>query len=269
MQKSITGAVKDIISFFVYVLVCPFFRNKNAVLVYHAVDGEIDSLSDPYKINIKPALFKMHMAYVAKRKERFRVTFDDGYGSLYRNAFPVVREYGIKSTLFLTTEYIDGKVAFGHFFDDKCLPAPLTWSEIKQIKDAGVELGSHSLTHTNITGLNDEKIYSEAFFSKKRIEDMTGHSVTSFSYPFGNAASFNERTEKNLKQAGYKRAYVNVMSMDNSKIDPFKIGRIRIYSTDSMFRFKMKTAGAYNWVDLLVKSVPLKKSYSSPPPPSA
>jgi len=251
MQKNIVNAIKDLISFFVYVLICPFFRNKKAILVYHAVDERIDSSNDPYKINIMPALFKMHMAYVAKRKKYFTVAFDDGYGSLYCNAFPIVKEYDIKSVLFLTTEYVDEKVTLDHFFDNKYRPAPLKWDEIRKIEASGVELGSHSLTHANIADLKDERIYSEIALSKKRIADMTGFDVRSFAYPFGNATSFNERTEKMLKQAGYERAYTNVMGMDNSKTDPFKIGRIRIYNTDSMFRFKMKTAGAYNWVDLL------------------
>lgn len=231
--------------------VCPFFKNKSAVLVYHSVDY-IAKDDDPKKINVHPALFERQMAYIEKRKQRFVVTFDDGYKNIYINAFSAIKKYGIKSTLFLTTDYLDGKIKLDNFFDNKYSPAPLTWDQIKEINNSGVELGCHSLTHKNMADLDEETAYLESFVSKKRIMDMAGYSVNSFAYPFGNAGSFNEITKKILSSIGYKKAYTNIMGMDNSQSEPFMIKRIRIYSTDNMFRFEMKVAGAYNWVDSLV-----------------
>ena len=44
----------------------------------------------------------------------------------------------------------------------------------------------------------------------------------------------------------------DLRGMDNSETEPFAIRRIRIYGTDNMFRFRIKVAGAYNWVDSLI-----------------
>ncbi len=243
--------IKDAISFLVYLLACSFFKNKNAILVYHAID-HMDNDSGPYKMNVDPGLFEKQMAYMAQRKGRFIITFDDGFESVYTNAIAVIRKYGIKAILFLTTDYIDGKIDFDGFFGSKYSPKPLTRQQIKEINAAGVEVGSHSLSHKNMANLDEKSLYLESSVSRKRIEDMAGCAVSSFAYPFGNAKSFNEKTKKAIQDAGYKKAYTNIMGVDNSKDEPFAINRIRIYGTDNMFRFKMKIAGAYNWVDALL-----------------
>jgi len=244
------ATIKDIISLFVYALFCSFRENKKAVLVYHSVDY-ITVGNDPDKINVNPELFEKHMAYISPQKDRFFVTFDDGYEGVYKNAFPIIKKYGVSSAVFLTTNFIDGKTPLGQICSSKIDLRPLDWAEIKEMNAAGMELGSHSLTHQNISKLDDEGIYSEATASKRRIEDMTGYKINSFSYPFGDKYSFNERTQGILKAAGYNKIYTNIMGMDNSDTAPLAIKRIRIYSEDNMFRFRMKIKGAYNWVDYL------------------
>lgn len=245
------STLKDIISFLVYITICPFIRNKKAVLLYHSVDY-IAKDKDPNKNNVDPVLFDKHMALIKKNKERFVITFDDGYESVYINAIPIIKKYGIRTVLFLTTDYIDGKIKLDRFFLNKYSPSPLAWEQVKEIRSLGAELGCHSLTHRNMADLDEKAAYLESFASRKRILDMTGYNVSSFSYPFGNRGSFNEKTEKILSAMGYEKAYTNMMGMDNSEVKPFAIRRIRIYSTDNMLRFKMKIAGAYNWVDLFV-----------------
>jgi len=242
------GVIKDIVSFFLYLAVCPFFKNKNAVLVYHAVD-HIARCDDPHKLNVDPELFEKHLAFLKKRKERFLLTFDDGYKSIFQNAFPLIRKHGIKGIVFLTTDYLDGKISLDKFFDNRFSPVPLTWEEVREISDAGFEIGSHSLTHRNMAELDEETAYRELALSKERIFDMTGSVTSSFSYPFGHAQSFTARTIQILRRLGYTRAYSNILGMNNSLKEPFMIRRIRIYSNDTMLRFKMKIAGAYNWVD--------------------
>lgn len=245
--------LKDVVSFFIYALICPFFRNKKAVLVYHSISSAISPYNDPYKINVGPDRFRAHMAYIARKKDKFTVTFDDSYENIYFNAFPIVQKHNVKSIVFVLTDYVDKKISMGCFFNKKYSPKPLTWNEVNEMKDAGVEIGCHSKTHKNLAELKSEELNGEAFTATKRIMDATGQRPRSFAYPFGNADSFNEKTEKVLKENGYKKIYTNIMGMDNSEEEPFKVRRIRIYSTDNIFRFKMKIAGAYNWVDMLQK----------------
>jgi len=55
-----------------------------------------------------------------------------------------------------------------------------------------------------------------------------------------------------IKNSGYEKAYSNIMGMDNSPSEPFAINRIRVYPCDNIFRFRMKVAGAYNWIDRIM-----------------
>jgi peptidoglycan/xylan/chitin deacetylase (PgdA/CDA1 family) len=218
--------------------------------VYHSID-HIDPADDPYKMNVDPSLFKRQMEHLAALKNGYTVTFDDGFGSVYANAFPIVKRYGMKAVLFLTTDYIDGKIALCAFFAGRASPRPLTWDEVKRMNADGVEIGSHTLTHRNMAALDADTARREASESRKRIMDMTGCETSTFSYPFGNRGSFNALTKAILAECGYARAYTNMMGMDDPAADPFTVKRIRVYSTDNMFRFRMKVNGAYNWVDYL------------------
>lgn len=242
--------IKDCVSFIVYLTVCPFRKNKKAVLVYHSVDN-IPVNNDPLKINVSPVLFERQMACVAKSAERFTITFDDGYKSVFKNAFPVIAKYNIKTILFLTTGYIDGKISFADFFNDKYIPPALNWDEIRRMDAAGFEIGSHSLSHKSLLSMDEKAAYQEASQSRQRLSEALGHKVRSFSYPYGAYGYFNAKTAGVLRSAGYDRMFTNVMGMDNSKENPSAIRRIRIYSYDNMLRFRMKIAGAYNWVDMV------------------
>jgi len=241
MQKILISFLKDIVSLCIYLVICPFRSNKNAVLVYHSVDN-IDLCRNPSKINVRPELFEKHMRHIAKNKERFLVSFDDGFESVYSYAFPVIKKYKIRAVLFISTDFIDKTPRAA---------SPLTWEQIREMAAQGFELGSHTISHRYLAGLAEDDIYREAAVSKKRIEDMTGNKIDLFAYPYGNTRAFNEKTAAILKNSGYKRAYINMMGMDNSDKNPFEIKRIRIYGTDNMIRFKMKISGAYNWVDML------------------
>ena len=61
--------------------------------------------------------------------------------------------------------------------------------------------------------------------------------------------TFNERIKQIVKNSGYEKAYTNIMGFNSRRSDLYELRRIRIYSTDNMFRFKIKINGAYNWVD--------------------
>lgn len=249
--------LKDSISLVLFLLAYPFNRLKPAVLVYHSVD-QIPSSADPLKLNVSPELFGEHLAYLASRRAKHTICFDDGYAGVYHHAFPVTQRHRVRSIVFPVVDFVDGQLSMDSQFSQGYSPQPLTWEQVVQMSRAGVEIGSHTMTHRNIAALDPSAAKEEAVRSKREIERKTGRKVTAFSYPFGHAGSFNSQTETILKEARYERAYVNVMGLENSSRDPYRIRRIRIYRTDTMFRFKMKVAGAYNWVDymnLLVQAV--------------
>ena len=77
------------------------------------------------------------------------ITIDDGFKSVYNLAFPILKEYGFPATLYLYTDFIDNG------------PNQLSWLEVKEMIDMGIEIGSHSLSHTNLLNLKQNESYLE------------------------------------------------------------------------------------------------------------
>jgi peptidoglycan/xylan/chitin deacetylase (PgdA/CDA1 family) len=165
------------------------------ILTFHAVDAR------PAAISFPPRVFEHGIALLQDRGHRtlslveltdcirrrasfpersFVITFDDGYRSVYEQAFPVLQRYGMTATVFLTV----GKAK------KKRLPtmegrSMLSWHEIKEMYRAGISFGGHTMTHPDLTRLPAELLESEVVGGKKIIEDALGSKVDTFAYPFG------------------------------------------------------------------------------------
>ncbi|TKJ41688.1 hypothetical protein CEE37_03740 [candidate division LCP-89 bacterium B3_LCP] len=133
-------------------------------------------------------------------KDKICITFDDGYQSFYDEVFPTLIEEKIPATLFIITDYIgrtnDWDITFGinrrrH----------LNWDMIREISDQGIEIGSHSRTHRDLTRISSETAHSDLLESKTVLEEGLGREVTSLALPFG-AASFDLITI--ARQCGYQ-----------------------------------------------------------------
>ena len=130
------------------------------------------------------------------------LTFDDGFQNFYTTVFPVLQEYGFKATVFLVTNHCGG-------YNDWSGNPPrfprsklLSWGEIKQLSDHGIEFGAHTRTHPDLTRIDAERVENEIIGSKRKIEDFIGRETRTFAYPFGKSNSSIKRVvEKNFAAA--------------------------------------------------------------------
>lgn len=125
--------------------------------------------------------------------------FDDGFEDFFKNAFPVLQKYNLKSSVFPVVDSINGTLIQDVYTPKKCLSK----KQIKTIADAGHEIGSHTMTHADLTMLSDKELYRELSESKKLLEDITGIQVRTISFPFG---SWNKRIWEQSKKCGYEAA---------------------------------------------------------------
>jgi peptidoglycan/xylan/chitin deacetylase (PgdA/CDA1 family) len=160
---------------------------------------KFEKLLDHIKLyDIKTTTVSEHASLTSSPKTT-AITFDDGLLSFYDNAYPLLEEKNIKSTIFAVAGFA-GKIGD---WDVMGRTAHMTAGMLREIASTGHEIGSHSLTHANLVWLDDGELMKELRESKMTLEDITGLAVRSLSFPFG---SWNTRVWEAAKSAGYEHA---------------------------------------------------------------
>jgi peptidoglycan/xylan/chitin deacetylase (PgdA/CDA1 family) len=215
------------------------------ILAYHEI-------SPRFQLGITgttPNRFKSHLNYLQDSGLKFVplrglaeqspensvcLTFDDGYDSFYDQVLPLLVERRIPATLFIISGYVgranDWDVTFGinrrrH----------LSWEQIRQIYSAGIEIGSHTLSHRDLTRWTAQDVDRELIESKKTLEDKLGKAVTSLALPFG-AVTLNISTK--ARQAGYVEICAGVPGLRGPL--PGILPRLPVYRWDGESALKWK-----------------------------
>ncbi|MCK9265603.1 polysaccharide deacetylase family protein [bacterium] len=220
------------------------------VLAYHRVNPwyKKDALS------VSPETFKRQMKYLIRRKfiptsineistgtkillekNRFCVTFDDGFADNLWYGLPVMEKLHIRPIIFISVDFIGTNKTLPRYeFSDK--ERFLNWKEIKEMVGRQVEFGSHGLKHLHLPTLENKELKTEVYDSKKIIEDKIGKKVDFFCYPYGD---FNQRVVDAVKEAGYAGAFVTP-GKRKLEVTEYTIPRTGIYSHNNFLIFKVK-----------------------------
>ncbi|UCH73689.1 MAG: polysaccharide deacetylase family protein [Rhodospirillales bacterium] len=105
------------------------------------------------------------------------ITIDDAYRSVYTEAFPRLKAAGLPFTLFIATDSVD-----------RGLAGFLTWDQIREMRDAGNDVGAHSASHLHMTEASAETNRAEMTRSLQRLKEELGTTPTLFAYPYGEAS---------------------------------------------------------------------------------
>ena len=110
------------------------------------------------------------------------LTFDDGFEDFHRRALPVLDEYGFTATVFVTSGWVQDA---GPHAAGRRPGRMLSWSQIAEISQAGIEIGAHSWQHPQLDQLRGGVLHEELYASKAHLEDRLGGPVPGLAYPFG------------------------------------------------------------------------------------
>ncbi len=173
------------------------------------------------------------------------ITFDDGYQDFLTAAFPVLAKLGFKASVFLPTAYI------GHtaqtFGGRKCL----TWSEVRELHRAGVDFGSHTVTHAKLKSMRIKEVEYEIRCSKETMENELGTPIRSFAYPYAFPEE-NRRFKSTLRQIllanGYENGVSTILGAAGNGDDLFFMRRLPVNTWDDPRFFQAKLDGGYDWL---------------------
>jgi peptidoglycan/xylan/chitin deacetylase (PgdA/CDA1 family) len=127
------------------------------------------------------------------------MTFDDGFQNFFTHALPVCERHDVKVTVFCVAGFL-GKSSS---WDALPKQPHLTATQIREISMLGHEIGSHTLSHANLTLLSEKNLVAELSESKKILEDIIGKPVISLSFPFGR---MNRRVWDAARSVGFTAA---------------------------------------------------------------
>jgi len=111
------------------------------------------------------------------KKSCLSLTFDDGLESDYTIAYPLLKEKNFSATFFIIANITSDPDEINRRF--------LKPYQIKELSEAGFEIGSHSLSHKMLTTLSNEEIEKELKESKELLEKNYNITINSFAYPYG------------------------------------------------------------------------------------
>lgn len=181
-----------------------------------------------------------------KGERAFVLTFDDAYTDIYTNALPVMARRGIKGVVFPVVGFMCKKSLWD-----------VTWGtpgvhmgagQLRTLAALGWEIGSHTMTHPDLTRLSKENLMAELADSRKLLEDTIGRRVRFLAYPFGR---FNQMVKDAAKEAGYEAGFTMRRRRSLDWSDPMEIPRMSVYLPDySLFR---KMEPMYGKIDCLIE----------------
>jgi peptidoglycan/xylan/chitin deacetylase (PgdA/CDA1 family) len=152
---------------------------------------------------------------------RVVITFDDGYADFADAALPALRARGLASTLFLTTGWLAGGGSQEPGPSDRML----SWSQLPELAEAGVELGAHSHSHPHMDTLTEPALRDELTRSKALLEDALDHEVDTFAYPHG---YHGPRVRRATRASGYRSAAAVRNALHRPGGDPYAVARLMV-----------------------------------------
>ncbi len=130
------------------------------------------------------------------------LTFDDGYQDCLEHAAPILKARGFTATFYIVAR-LAGKTS-RWLLTERGIELPLLdWASVRQLKAAGNECGSHSMSHPKLNQLPPTACREELLASRRLLEDQLGEEVRHLAYPFG---AYNEKVRAIAVESGYRTA---------------------------------------------------------------
>ena len=253
MKLSCKRFLLSLLCMFFLLIVAGFIQIRTAtgipVLNYHQVEPK-----DGNPLTLWPEQFEAQMEYLAAEgyttitidemmdalengsslpEKSVIITFDDGYADNYEYAYPILKKYGFKATIFLIYDFTN------------TYPNYLTWDQVAEMKSSGlIHFESHTMTHANLAELTSvDELRHEIADSHDLLSEKLGYDMHYIAYPGGRV---NEEIERITSAAGYRGGFTVHYGLSTPAEGRYQMDRIPIFGANmhTLTRFKLRLAFA-------------------------
>lgn len=225
------------------------------VLMYHGV-GQRPRLSDPYNLFVPAPMLSAQLSYLlaegwqplrladylaAARTgsrtaggRRFLLTFDDGYQSVYDQAWPLLTALGVPATVFVCAGLLGG---VSGWMPEMPAEPLLTETQVRELYLAGLDIGVHGLDHTPLVGLPAAELAAQTAGATDVLANVLGERPRAYAYPGG---QHDPAVRAAVAAAGLEAGF---STYDGD--GPWAIPRVDVNATDSLRSFRLKLWHGY------------------------
>lgn len=162
------------------------------------------------------------------------ITFDDGYADNLA-ACEELEKRGMRASWFIVTGSIGHAPTWPA--DGRPPGRLLNADELRLMQAGGMEIGSHTVSHVRLTGVDDARLMQELADSRAALEDLLGAAVGSFAYPYG---AWDARCADAVHAAGYAAACTTRTGWALRDGSPFQLRRLTVFNADTPGSFARK-----------------------------
>jgi peptidoglycan/xylan/chitin deacetylase (PgdA/CDA1 family) len=246
-------------------------RRRVVFLCYHSVTKWPHIMTHEAELHTPLARFVSHLdylqrhhriiplsEYLAARRERRSLpdycvvlTFDDGTRNFFTIVAPLLAERRLSAVAFVITKH----TSEGEGSPDACEWTQsddhlyLSWQEVRQlVSQPGIEIGSHSHTHPDLTTVPSEAARRELAESLAAVVEHTGNASPALSYPHGKT---NDEVCEIARSLGYACAFTGELGANDMGADLYALRRVVIAGDDDLATFAARVSGVTWWSDRL------------------
>lgn len=212
------------------------------ILMYHVLEDYSGTYEELY---VSPQVFRQQLAYLKEEgyhtvklqdvlehwqnnkplpEKPIVLSFDDGYRSMYTTAYPILKDFDYQGVFFLYNSKID-------------TDSGLSKEMVEEMVAGGMEIGSHTLSHPDMTKISAAKLKKELEDSQRLLSELVGSPVLTLAYPAGR---YNEKVIKATEEAGYLAAVTTEYGSASINQNPLRLKRVRINKSDGLKGFIKK-----------------------------
>ncbi|MEA3340046.1 MAG: polysaccharide deacetylase family protein [Chloroflexota bacterium] len=208
----------------------PDVYRRDLTLAPEKFEAQLQYLADEgyHTITLTDLYLHLKQGYPLPEKP-VALTFDDGYRDAYEVVLPLLLDYGFTATFFV--------LATPAHYES---PDYLTWAQMKEMTNAGMEIQSHGRDHVDLRGRSYDYLVYQTVGIQEAIQYHTGRLPRFFCYPAG---QYDADVVAVLESAGYWGAVTTAWGRTHTQDNLFEMPRLRIRGSDTLESFVGKLEG--------------------------